>query len=49
MSEIDARAAVAPALRRAGFRGELHVAAQDAPLAPIDVVMRGMAQLGLAL
>ena len=30
-------------------RGELHVAAQDAPLAPIDVVMRGMVQLRLAL
>jgi hypothetical protein len=25
------------------------VAAQDAPLAPIDVVMRGMVQLRLAL
>jgi phosphoribosyl 1,2-cyclic phosphodiesterase len=48
-SADDARAAVAPALRRAGFRGELHVAAQDAPLAPIDVVMRGMVQLRLAL
>ena len=30
-------------------RGELHVAAQDEPLAPIDVVMRGMVQLRLAL
>jgi phosphoribosyl 1,2-cyclic phosphodiesterase len=48
-SADDARAAVAPALRRAGFKGELHVAAQDAPLAPIDVVMRGRTQLSLAL
>jgi phosphoribosyl 1,2-cyclic phosphodiesterase len=48
-SADDARAAVGPALRRAGFKGELHVAAQDAPLAPIDVVMRGMVQLRLGL
>jgi phosphoribosyl 1,2-cyclic phosphodiesterase len=45
----EARAAVAPALRRAGFRGALHVADQDAPLAPILVVRRSGVQLGLAL
>ena len=48
-SAADARAAVAPALRRVGFGGELHVAAQDEPLAPIEVVMRGRTQLSLAL
>ena len=45
----DARAIVAPALRRAGFRGSLHVADQDRPLAPILVVQRGGIQLGLGL
>jgi phosphoribosyl 1,2-cyclic phosphodiesterase len=45
----EARAAVAPALRRAGFRGALHVADQDKPLAPILVVQRAGVQLGLAL
>lgn len=45
----EARAAVAPALRRAGFRGALHVADQDAPLAPILVVRRPGIQLALAL
>lgn len=45
----EARAAVAPALRRAGFRGTLHVADQDRPLAPILVVQRAGVQLGLAL
>jgi phosphoribosyl 1,2-cyclic phosphodiesterase len=45
----DARATVAPALRRAGFRGALHIADQDRPLAPILVVQRGGIQLGLAL
>jgi phosphoribosyl 1,2-cyclic phosphodiesterase len=48
-SADDARATVAPALRRAGFGGTLHVAAQDVPLPPIDVVMPGMVQLRLAL
>ena len=48
-SAADARAAVAPALRRVGFGGELHVAGQDTPLAPIEVVMRGQTQLSLAL
>lgn len=45
----EARAIVAPALRRAGFRGALHVADQDRPLAPILVVQRAGVQLGLAL
>ena len=45
----EARAMVAPALRRAGFRGTLHVADQDRPLAPILVVQRAGIQLGLAL
>ena len=45
----DARATVAPALRRAGFRGALHVADQDRPLAPILVVQKVGAQLALAL
>ena len=45
----DARATIAPALRRAGFRGALHVADQDRPLPPILVVQRGGVQLTLAL
>ncbi|HJR16938.1 MAG TPA: MBL fold metallo-hydrolase [Gemmatimonadales bacterium] len=45
----EARAAVAPALRRAGFRGALHVADQDMPLAPILVVQKAGVQLSLAL
>ena len=45
----EARATVAPALRRAGFRGVLHVADQDTPLAPILVVQRAGVQLALAL
>jgi phosphoribosyl 1,2-cyclic phosphodiesterase len=45
----EARVTVARALRRAGFRGALHVADQDKPLAPILVVQRAGAQLGLAL
>jgi phosphoribosyl 1,2-cyclic phosphodiesterase len=45
----EARATVAKALRRAGFRGTLHVADQDKPLAPILVVPRGGVQLALAL
>jgi phosphoribosyl 1,2-cyclic phosphodiesterase len=48
-SAEDARATVAPALRRAGFGGALHVATQDVPLAPIEVVMPRMLQLRLAL
>lgn len=34
-----ARAAVEPVLRRSGFRGELHVADQDLPSAPIHIVV----------
>ncbi len=45
----EARATVAPALRRVGFRGALHVADQDSPLAPILVVRRAGAQLALPL
>ena len=45
----DARATIAPALRRAGFRGALHVADQDRPLAPILVVQKQGVQLSLAL
>ena len=45
----DARATVAPALRRAGFGGALHVADQDQPLGPIPVVPAAGAQLSLAL
>lgn len=46
---VEARATVARALRRAGFRGTLHVADQDRPLAPILVVQRVGVQLALAL
>jgi phosphoribosyl 1,2-cyclic phosphodiesterase len=45
----DARATVAPALRRVGFGGALHVAAQDTPLPPIEVARPGRGQLQLAL
>ena len=45
----DARAAVAPALRRVGFVGTLHVATQDVPLPPIDLVASERGQLRLAL
>lgn len=45
----EARSAVAPALRRAGFKGALHVAPQDEPLPPIDVVACRKTQLSLAL
>lgn len=44
-----ARAAVGPSLRRMGFCGSLHVAEQDVPLHPIDVVAPGRMQLRLAL
>jgi phosphoribosyl 1,2-cyclic phosphodiesterase len=47
-SEEDALAVVGPALRRAGFRGALHVATQDTPLPPIALRCRQV-QLGLAL
>ena len=45
----DARAAVAPALRRVGFAGALHVAAQDEPLPAIELRGPGRVQLQLAL
>lgn len=44
----DARGAVEPALRQAGFRGELYVADQDAPLPPIELRPRSV-QLPLTL
>lgn len=45
----DARAAVAPALRRAGFAGVLHVANQDRPLPPLRVVQGDAIQFTLGL
>src|SRR3954466_14945508 len=48
-SAADARATVAPALRRAGFRGALHVADQDQPLPPIVVAPAEGMQFALAL
>jgi phosphoribosyl 1,2-cyclic phosphodiesterase len=45
----EARAAVARALRRVGFKGVLHVADQDEPLRPIIVSQREGIQLALAL
>jgi phosphoribosyl 1,2-cyclic phosphodiesterase len=45
----EARATVAPALRRAGFRGVLHVADQDQPLPPMAVAQAEGVQFGLAL
>jgi phosphoribosyl 1,2-cyclic phosphodiesterase len=45
----EARATIAPALRRAGFVGALHVAPQDEPLPPIDIVVAAGGQLRLAL
>jgi phosphoribosyl 1,2-cyclic phosphodiesterase len=45
----EARATVEPALRRAGFRGAVYVAEQDAPLPPIDVRPVEALELPLAL
>jgi phosphoribosyl 1,2-cyclic phosphodiesterase len=45
----DARAAVATALRRAGFAGVLHVANQDQPLPPLRVVQGDTIQFTLGL
>lgn len=45
----DALAAVGPALRRAGFRGALHVAPQECPLPPIALVHPARIQYALAL
>jgi phosphoribosyl 1,2-cyclic phosphodiesterase len=48
-SKEDALAVIGPALRRVGFRGAIHVAAQDVPLAPIALAHRVHVQLQLAL
>ncbi len=48
-SAEDALATVAPALRRAGFGGRVHVALQDVPLAPIALMHPAREQLGLRL
>src|SRR5690349_4853521 len=48
-SAAEARAAVAPALRRAGFRGSIHIAHQDEPLPPIRVASLHGLQYSLAL
>jgi phosphoribosyl 1,2-cyclic phosphodiesterase len=45
----DARATVAPALRRVGFEGVLHVADQDEPLPPLLVAHMDGIQFELAL
>ncbi len=45
----NARTTVGTALRRAGFRGSLHVADQDVPLGPIPILASGGMQLALAL
>jgi phosphoribosyl 1,2-cyclic phosphodiesterase len=45
----EARAAVMPALRKAGFAGTLHIAPQDEPLPPIMVAPPAGVQLGLGL
>jgi phosphoribosyl 1,2-cyclic phosphodiesterase len=45
----EARATVAPALKRAGFRGVLHVAQQNQPLPPMAVAHADGVQFGLAL
>jgi len=45
----DARVTVETALRRAGFTGALHVAAQDDPLGPLAVRPPAGAQLGFSL
>ncbi len=45
----DARAAVEPALRRAGYRGAVHVAPQDEPLGPIPVLAPRAVQLRLSV
>jgi phosphoribosyl 1,2-cyclic phosphodiesterase len=48
-SAADARATVAAALRRLKFRGTLHVAHQDEPLAPIPIIPTAALQLALPL
>ncbi len=46
-TEAAARETVEPSLRRAGFRGALHVARQDEPLAPLPLEAREGAQFAL--
>lgn len=48
-NEECARAAVEPALRRAGFAGTLHVARQDEPMEPVAVEPPPGSQLALAI
>jgi phosphoribosyl 1,2-cyclic phosphodiesterase len=48
-SAADARATVAPVLRRVGFEGVLHVADQDQPLPPLLVAQMDSVQFSLAL
>lgn len=43
----EARATIEPALRQAGFRGELHVALQDEPLEPLRVAAPMRMQMAL--
>lgn len=43
----EARATIEPALRRAGFRGALHVALQDTPLEPLPVAAPFRLQMAL--
>ena len=45
----EARATIEPCLRRAGFRGELHVALQDTPLEPLRVASPLRPQMALEL
>jgi phosphoribosyl 1,2-cyclic phosphodiesterase len=45
----DARATIEPALRRAGYRGALHVAPQDEPLGPLPVRAPAAVQLRLSV
>jgi len=45
----DARATVEPVLRARGYAGGFHVAEQDVPLAPIEVMAAGLPQLRLVL
>jgi phosphoribosyl 1,2-cyclic phosphodiesterase len=48
-SAADARAAVAPALRRARYRGALHVARQEEPLPALRVAAPPVEQISLGL
>ncbi len=46
---MAARAVIEPALRRVGFRGDLHVALQDEPLSPLRVTAPRRVQMALEL